>query len=262
MKTIIFSDLHANIFGLNKILEFARTEQIEHIYCLGDIVGYHSYPAECIRLLKNHAIPAIKGNHEALLLGEIGGWNRISVRANHSLTRTRRLLTAEEIRYLTRLPFSLAIDTPIHLVHANYDNLTQTVNTPEKARQVFIPAIAQDIHLTFLGHTHRPGAYMTDKAMREVIPVNLEQPLSLRDDMYYIVNPGSAGESRHNLPLSFVVYNHETRSITLEIIKLSRKEVNMLKQHNREIFGLLSLTQKMAQVKEKLRRFYYALQKK
>ncbi len=262
MKTIIFSDLHANLFGLNKIIDFARAGQIDRMYCLGDIVGYHSYPSECVRTLQAHSIPTIKGNHEALLLGEIDGFDKISVRAKHSLTYTRSLLKPEEISYLTQLPFSLAVNSQIHLVHANYDNLTQTVNTAEKARKVFEYTIQHHIHLTFLGHTHRPGGYMTDKTMQEVIPVTFRQPLFLRDDKYYIINPGSAGESRHNLPLSFVVFDDEEKTIRLEIIHLSAREINTLKQHNREKFGPLSATQKLAQAKEKLGHFYYAMQKK
>lgn len=261
MKTIIFSDLHANILGLNKIIDFALAENIKNIYCLGDIVGYHSYPSECIRLLQEHSIPTIKGNHEALLLDEINGFDRISVRAKHSLTHTRRLLKREEINYLAQLPFSLTLKSHIHLVHANYDNLTQTINTVEKAGKVFEYMIRHNIRLTFLGHTHRPGAYMTDKITREVVPVNFRQKLSLRDDKYYIINPGSAGESRHNLPLSFILFDDEEKTIRLEVIHLSVREINTLKQHNREKFGPLNVAQKLAQAKEKLRRFYYSMQK-
>lgn len=262
MKRIIFSDLHANLFGLNKILEFARSEQIERIYCLGDIVGYHSYPSQCIQLLREHAVPTIKGNHEALLLAEIGGFDRTSIRAQHSLRQTRGLLNAEEINYLKQLPFSFSMDKQIRLVHANYDNLMQTVNSAEKAEKVFEYAVRQNIHLTFLGHTHRPGVYMTDGKLTEIISLNLSRPLTLYEDKYYIVNPGSAGESRHNLPLSFILFDDIEKTIRLEVIRLSPGEGHTLKQHNKAVFGPLSAGQKFAQSNEKLRRFYYSLQKK
>ena len=130
-----------------------------------------------------------------------------------------------------------------------------------KAGKVFEYMIRHNIRLTFLGHTHRPGAYMTDKTTWEVVPVNFRQTLSLRDDKYYIINPGSAGESRHNLPLSFILFDDEEKTIRLEVIHLSVREINTLKQHNREKFGPLNVAQKLAQAKEKLRRFYYSMQK-
>ncbi len=262
MKTIIFSDLHANLFGLNKIIDFSRSEKIDRLYCLGDVVGYHSYPSQCIEILQTYKIPTIKGNHEALLLRELDGFDKISVRAGHSLTQTRNLLSPEEISYLTQLPFSLTLNSRIHLVHANYDNLTRTINTIEKAKETFQHTIPQHIFLTFLGHTHRPGAYISDETMQEIIQADLRQPLFLKEDKYYIINPGSAGESRHNLPLSFIVYDDEKRNIKLEVIYLTAAESAELRQHNHKIFGPLSVKQKTTLAKEKLRRFYYTALKR
>ena len=50
MRYAIISDIHANLEALQAVA--ARTspqQRIERIVCLGDIVGYHADPAECLR---------------------------------------------------------------------------------------------------------------------------------------------------------------------------------------------------------------------
>ena len=44
MKIAIISDLHGNHYALEEVLKEARTEKIEKILVLGDIVGYYCNP--------------------------------------------------------------------------------------------------------------------------------------------------------------------------------------------------------------------------
>ena len=41
----IISDLHSNIEAMKEVMAFLKKESIEHILCLGDLVGYNASPA-------------------------------------------------------------------------------------------------------------------------------------------------------------------------------------------------------------------------
>ena len=70
MKTLVISDVHANLDALNAVLESAG--EVESVLCLGDIVGYGPDPNECIeRLSTLPNLTCIMGNHDAAALGLI-----------------------------------------------------------------------------------------------------------------------------------------------------------------------------------------------
>ena len=62
MRAII-SDIHGNLEALERVLEDIRSQDIDEIYCLGDIVGYGPNPRECIDLCKDFGL-CLLGNHD------------------------------------------------------------------------------------------------------------------------------------------------------------------------------------------------------
>ncbi|MEZ4269697.1 MAG: metallophosphoesterase family protein, partial [Myxococcota bacterium] len=43
----IISDVHSNIEALTVALDWIDTHEVDHIYCLGDVVGYGADPNPC-----------------------------------------------------------------------------------------------------------------------------------------------------------------------------------------------------------------------
>lgn len=52
-KIAIISDVHGNYEALKTVLSDIEKRGIEHIYCLGDVIGKGTRPNECLDLLKN-----------------------------------------------------------------------------------------------------------------------------------------------------------------------------------------------------------------
>jgi len=259
MRYLIFSDVHGNLFGLQRVLQFARREGIDKLYCLGDLVGYHGYPAECIDRIRGHGIPSVKGNHEGLLLGELSGFSRIAERAQHSLKVTRGLLTTESVEFLRQLPFSIGLSERILLLHANFWDVKQTINTIEKARRNFEAMQERNLWLTFFGHTHRPEAFIADKDLQHIQRVGFDHPIDLDEERYYLINPGTVGVRRHGLPYSFVVYDETRKQVQYVPFELTDAEVQRLSERDKALFGGFSLRRLPAQIRERVRRLYYAL---
>src|SRR5688500_11834531 len=64
MRVGIISDIHANITALDAVLNDLRQQNLEAVYCLGDLVGYAAYPNEVIDRIRRDGTPTIMGNYD------------------------------------------------------------------------------------------------------------------------------------------------------------------------------------------------------
>src|SRR5262245_28858089 len=69
-KLAVISDLHANFEALKVVVNWCAQHQIDHIICLGDIIGYNANPVEVTYLTHSRVRFSLKGNHERYVLGE------------------------------------------------------------------------------------------------------------------------------------------------------------------------------------------------
>ncbi|WP_443605139.1 metallophosphoesterase family protein, partial [Akkermansia sp.] len=51
-RIALISDIHANLPALEAVMKDIAQHQCEDVYCLGDIVGYNSYPADCLEIVR------------------------------------------------------------------------------------------------------------------------------------------------------------------------------------------------------------------
>ena len=99
MMDLVFSDIHADIFGLESILDMASSDgfvkkygSFSRIINLGDILERGTHPKEVISKLqsleKNYPVISVMGNHdEAFLYNRLVGGNSIeSMNAHAKLT--------------------------------------------------------------------------------------------------------------------------------------------------------------------------------
>src|SRR5688572_12982753 len=103
MKLAILSDVHANLEALHAVLGQLAVDGVERIVCLGDVVGYHTNPAECIALLRELDTVWVAGSHDRAVTGQINteGFSSTAVRG---VTWTRKHLTADVLKFLSGLP--------------------------------------------------------------------------------------------------------------------------------------------------------------
>ena len=105
MNYAIISDIHGNLAALNATLDDIRSRKIDHIICLGDIVGYGPKPSECIQIIADMNIPCIKGNHDEFAYKE-PNMAALNPMAQASVVWTRDQLSNTEIEWLKNLPMT------------------------------------------------------------------------------------------------------------------------------------------------------------
>jgi len=195
MKTLLISDIHANLTALEAVL--ADAGSFDAAWCLGDLVGYGPDPNECVeRVAALPNLQCVMGNHDAAALRriEIDAFNP---EARAALLWTQQRLSPANIAFLSQLPEMITVDQ-ITLAHGSprqpiweylLDTRTATVNF-----DYF------DTLYCFVGHTHLPVIYYLpdDQRMAHlIVPENTTQvTLAPRA----IINPGSVGQPRDRDP--------------------------------------------------------------
>ncbi len=195
MRTLIISDIHANLTALEAVL--ADAGQVEAVWCLGDLVGYCPDPNECIeRIASLPNLQCIMGNHDAAAVGSIEV-DAFNPDARKTVLWTQERLAPANKEYLKNLPERLKLDY-ITLVHGSpfkpiWEYLLDT-------RSATISFEFFDTHYCFVGHTHLPVLYYLPddrQTAQLIVPEHISQ-MTLAPRA--ILNPGSVGQPRDRDP--------------------------------------------------------------
>ena len=65
MTTVaVFGDIHGNLPALEAVLADMDAQNLSPLYCLGDLVGYGTFPNEVIEIIRKRNIPTLMGNYD------------------------------------------------------------------------------------------------------------------------------------------------------------------------------------------------------
>lgn len=185
MRRVLFSDLHGRAQALADLIATESGTLIS----AGDVLGLSSQNMDCLRLLKEHGIRSVQGNHElcmiriyekyleAWAIEWISDWPLEFVDDETIVTHTLLSLDAGGVRY--------------------YD-----IEQPDQARQLL-----RRRPLVFTGHIHLPGWWEWDR-VREPSWHSVHAPtvLRLEPERRYLVQLGSLGEPRAAHHPNYVVW--------------------------------------------------------
>jgi diadenosine tetraphosphatase ApaH/serine/threonine PP2A family protein phosphatase len=195
MRTLIISDIHANLTALQAVLAEAGT--FDTAWCLGDLVGYGPDPNECVELITQ--LPNLKciiGNHDAAAVGSIPV-DSFNPDARRSVDWTRERLTPTNLEFIQHLPERLDLDS-FTLVHGSpfrpvWEYLLDTRSATFNFELFNTP-------YCFVGHTHLPVMYYLpdDRVTAQLMVPEHESQMVLAPRA--ILNPGSVGQPRDHDP--------------------------------------------------------------
>jgi predicted phosphodiesterase len=195
----IISDIHGNLEALEAVLaDIDQQDNIEEIYCLGDIVGYGPNPRECVDLVMGRAKVTILGNHDQAALFDPEGFNAGAERA---IFWTRNMLESDNSEanerrweFLGELP-RMRREEELLFVHGSARNPLNEYVFPEdiynqrKMERIF----ALVDQYCFQGHTHIPGVFREDLSFLSPDEVDSRYEFN---DVKTLINVGSVGQPR------------------------------------------------------------------
>jgi predicted phosphodiesterase len=197
MLIAFISDIHEDIESLQKALSEIKKTEVDQIFCLGDIIGFNSNAFEnkktrnasaCIKVIKNICTQTVAGNHDHFIIRkttqnpevftyppdwyELDPQKRQEIAGNvlwlYEVNEEETKLSESEKEFINSLPEFLIIQIDnirILLSHYIYPDFTGSrIGFPDKMEDLnehFNFMKKNKITLSFSGHGHAPGTYMT-----------------------------------------------------------------------------------------------------
>ncbi len=196
MRTLLLSDIHANLAALKAVLAAAdQAGGIDSCWVMGDIAGYGPQPNECLETVRERATAAVAGNHDLAAIGRLDT-SDFNEAAAQAAQWTSRQLTPDSREFAAGLPLRAEQDGHTIVHGSPRDPVWEYLIAP-------VQAVANLEHFdtpgcTF-GHTHVPmlmqvspsSVYVTPPADGQTVPIEAER---------WYVNPGSVGQPRDRDP--------------------------------------------------------------
>lgn len=168
MKLALLSDVHANLPALRAVLESIEARRPDHLYCLGDLVGYAPWPNEVVDAIRRRNIPTIAGNYDegvGLDSEECGcayETDEERERGTASIRLTNEVIDEDHRRWLRTLPRHIRLEVgpeaeySILMVHGSPRRINEYLyeDRPESPMRRMMEEAEADVML--FGHTHKP----------------------------------------------------------------------------------------------------------
>ena len=205
MKYGLLGDIHGNLSALEVALAAFRSERIDRIVSVGDVVGYGAAPRECIARLRSLDAVVVKGNHDAACTGEID-IRFFNNYARDAVRWTQSVLSGDELEWLQALPLVTQLEH-CSVAHGTYhrpelyDYIQSTTDADPSLDEMILP-------VCFVGHTHVPVTLMRlrDDPLRTAYTT--DPVIDLAEAAKALVNVGSVGQPRDEDPrTAFAVYD-------------------------------------------------------
>ena len=212
----IISDLHSNVEALTNVFADIKSQGVEDIICLGDVVGYGPQPREVMAMTMKTVRVSLMGNHdEAVLKGakNFNAWAREAIDWTREEIQLQDGFEKERWAYLKRMPLSFQTNG-LYFVHGSPRQPTIEYILREDiyngAYDKFDEIFESFDKVLFVGHSHTPC--IINEELDYVTPAEIEHNfVYTRDKNKLIVNVGSVGQPRDNDTRScYVIVDDET----------------------------------------------------
>lgn len=210
-QVTIFGDLHGNLPALEAVFADMQARGLDHLYCLGDLVGYGTFPNEVVEHIRTRGIPTIMGNYDQGVgsnSDDCGCAYKTEVdrkRGEQSIAWTNAHTTAENKDFLRALPAHLPLqlgDLSVLLVHGSPRKVNEYLfeDRPDDYFERIMDAAGTDVLVC--GHTHLP--------YHKVLASGRQ-----------IINAGSVGKPKDHDPRAcYITLRADKRGLMVDFIRV------------------------------------------
>lgn len=211
-RITVFGDIHGNLPALEVVLADMEARQLPNWYCMGDLVGYGTFPNEVIEIIRGRNIPTIMGNYDqgvGLSSDDCGcAYTNPTAEAlgKRSIAWSNAQTTEANKAYLRSLVAEISLqlgDLRVALVHGSPRKINEYLfeDRPEAGIERLLDQAEADVLVC--GHTHLPYHRVLGSGR-------------------HIVNAGSVGKPKDNDPRAgYVVLSASGRDLQVEFIRLA-----------------------------------------
>lgn len=221
MRTLLISDIHANLQALEAVLAVAP--QYDTVWNLGDVVGYGTNPNEVVDLARKLGGTVVRGNHDRACSGTMKyyQYRNLSWLASYAADWTQQVLTNENQLWLSKLcrgPLR-PLGPRVLCVHGMQNDENEYLVNKWSAKSALKASRAW---ITFFGHTHLQEGWISDMQNPTLLRPNFQSTdgperfeVALSRNRRYVINPGSVGQPRDgDRRAAFAVYDENEAMLT------------------------------------------------
>ena len=208
MRIAVIADIHSNIFSLNEVLLDIDNRNADLIVCMGDLVGYATYPNEVIDTIRENKIMTIMGNYdeavgeERMACGcdypDAKDLENAGISLNWTIDETRD----DNKDFLRSLPKEVKMifeGKTVIFVHGSPRKINEYLKENSTEAEEVMADFEGDILVC--GHTHKPYYKMYGNKM--------------------LVNAGSAGKPKTGTPkANYVVIDLNGDNVSVEMYEV------------------------------------------
>ncbi|MFC2166583.1 metallophosphoesterase family protein [Acidobacteriota bacterium] len=189
MTFAVISDIHSNSRALVSVLEDIKHQNVEQIYCLGDLIGYAPDPNKIFPLIKKKKIQTILGNYDEAVSYEKNdcgcGYSdeKCQLMGKVSFDWTVKKTNPDNKEWMKTLPREIrftANSKRILMVHGSSENISERIEPDISDEDLNLILDKAKAEILFCGHTHWPFHKIVNGR--------------------HIINPGSVGRPRIGSP--------------------------------------------------------------
>ena len=208
----IFGDIHANWPALEAVFQDMGARGLAHLRCLGDLVGYGTFPNEVVEAIRARQIPTLMGNydqgvgHSSDDCGCAYKTPAAKALGERSIAWTNAHTSAEHKAYLCTLPMQIPVQLGrlrVMLVHGSPRRVNEYLyaDRPDASFERLLDLVELDVLVC--GHTHLP--------YHKVLPSGR-----------HVINVGSVGKPKDGDPRTgYVVLRAEGRDLAVEFVRVA-----------------------------------------
>ena len=204
----IFGDIHGNLPALEAVLSDIEIRKLSPLYCLGDLVGYGTFPNEVTEMIRDRNIPTIMGNYDqgvgnssddcgcAYTSKHAEALGKRSIAWTNQNTSTENKLFLREL--LAQIPLQLD-GLRVLLVHGSPRKINEYLfaDRPDATLERLLDLANADVLVC--GHTHFP--------YHRILPSGR-----------HVVNAGSVGKPKDGNPQAcYVVLEANNKDLSVSV---------------------------------------------
>jgi predicted phosphodiesterase len=232
----IFGDIHGNLPALEAVLADMESRELYPDYCLGDLVGYGTFPNEVTSIIRERSIPTIMGNYDQGVgnSSDDCGCAYTSKDAEAlgklSIAWTNQKTTEDNKLFLRQLPAQIPLQLDglsVRLVHGSPRKINEYLfaDRPDATLERLLDMAAAEVLVC--GHTHIPYHRILPSGRHVVNAGSVGKPKDGKAQACYVVLEANNSDLR--VTFNRVTYDVERTAQAIEASGMPHEYAKMLR---------------------------------
>jgi len=224
VRVAVISDIHANIEAFQAVL-CDLEHRADQVLNLGDLVGYNASPNECVELARKTEMHSIQGNHDLAICNPKLA-DKFNIYARKAILWTKKTLSEENTRFLCSLAESLMTSCGL-ACHGSPEGILHYIELHFQARAILKKmqkGFWGETNVCLFGHTHKYKIWRMDvRGKVEPVEIPTDGVISLSQEEFYLLNPGSVGQPRDGDPRSsYLIFDTVNHTVSFRLVDYDR----------------------------------------